>query len=128
MSSALVAMDFMLDHSFLAQVSCELSLEYLSIKPNALISYSFFACVPNLMLQIVAVMINSVTRTKVTLLPVGSCGIRLGYSKRSRLLPCKMEGQIELCIKVCAIVTELHQISTNLFVSRIHYESRENIQ
>ena len=62
------------------------------------------------MLQIVAVIINSVTRTKVTLLPVGSCGIRLGYSKRSQLLSCKMEGQIELCTKGCTIATELHHV------------------
>ena len=34
--------------------------------------------------------------------------------KVDRILPsCKMEGQIELCTKVCIIVTELHQTSPN---------------
>ena len=65
------------------------------------------------MLQIPAVLISSGTRTKITLLPVGSCGIQLGHSKRLRLLPCKMKGQIELCTKVCTIATELYQILTN---------------
>ena len=51
--------------------------------------------------------------TKVTLLPIGSRGIQLGHSKGSRLLSCKMEGQIELCTKVCTIATELYQTSTN---------------
>ena len=101
------------DHSFLAQVSCE-SLEYLSIKLNTLISYSFFAFVPNLMSQIPSVQISLGARTIVTLLPVGSCGIQLGHSKRLRLLPCKTEGKIELCTKVCTIATELYQTSTNL--------------
>ena len=72
-----------------------------------------FASVPNLMSQIPAVLISSGTRTKITLLPVGSCGIQLGHLKRLRLLPCKMKGQIELCTKVCTIATELYQISTN---------------
>ena len=34
--------------------------------------------------------------------------------KVERILPsCKMEGQIELCTKVCIIVTELYQTSPN---------------
>ena len=98
------------DHSFLAQVSCKLSFEYQT-------KYAYFififACVPNLMSQIPSVLISFEASTKVTLLPVGSCGIQLGRSRRSRLLQCKTEGQIELCTKVCTITTELYQISTN---------------
>ena len=72
-----------------------------------------FASVPNLMSQIPSVLISLGARTIVTLLPVGSCGIQLGHSKRPRLLQCKTGGQIELCTKVCTITTELYQISTN---------------
>ena len=81
------------------------------------------------MLQIVAVMINSVTRTKVTLLPVGSLGIQLGHSKQLQSLSCKMGGQIELCTRVCIIVTVLHQVHPGedrgarrkIFTSRTHH-------
>ena len=99
------------DYSFFMQVSCESSFEY---QTKTLISYSFFACVPNLMSPIPSVMISLGARTIVTLLPVGSCGIQLGLSKRPRLLQCITEGQIELCTKVWTITTELYQISTNL--------------
>ena len=69
-----------------------------------------FACVPNLMSQIPSVLISFGASTKVTLLPVGSRGIQLGRSRRSRLLQCKTEGQIELCTKVCTITTVLHHV------------------
>ena len=69
------------DHSFFMQVSCESSFEY---QTKTLISYSFFACVPNLMSQIPSVMISLGARTIVALLPVGSCGIQFGLSKRPR--------------------------------------------
>ena len=49
---------------------------HLSVKPNMLISYSFFACVPNLMLQILAVLKNFGVITKVTLLPI----LRIGFN------------------------------------------------
>ena len=83
---------------------------YLRIKPNTLISHSFFACAPNLMLQILAIMISSGSRAKVILPPIGYYWIPQGHSERSRLLPCKMEGQIELCTKGCTIATELHHV------------------
>ena len=51
---------------------------------------------------------------------VGLFGVNFSYSfpeyimKVERILPsCKMEGQIELCTKVCIIVTELYQTSPN---------------
>ena len=78
------------------------------------------------MSQIPAALVSYGTRAEVTLLPVGICEIQLGHSKRSQLLSRKMEDQIELCAKVCAIVTELHHNSPNFtpkFIQEIERSS-----